>query len=135
MASANASDTVSYAENLRAPIHTEVSSSPQSKAHKLEWDKILKGEPVEINPSVGQGFKCANNFLRPKPIHINMYIHTIPLSLSVKTCNTRAETNERRKGVRLLLLSEEQEEPQPLIHLFLWKYNPELRDCVLCAGL
>jgi hypothetical protein len=47
----------SYLENLRAPIVTAVGEKPKARVHSREWAKIMAGEPVEINPSVGYGFK------------------------------------------------------------------------------
>ena len=54
-------ETVSYAENLRSEVKTEITTRPKSKAHRVEYEKILNGDPVEINPSVGSGYKRAHN--------------------------------------------------------------------------
>lgn len=43
--------------NLRAEIETSVDSKPMVKVHAKEWEKIMQGKPVEINPSIGHGFK------------------------------------------------------------------------------
>jgi hypothetical protein len=43
--------------NLRAEIETSVDSKPMVKVHAKEWEKIMQGHPVEINPSIGHGFK------------------------------------------------------------------------------
>eukprot|EP00889_Picochlorum_renovo_P007237 jgi/Picre1/34267/NNA_001741.t1 len=43
--------------NLRAEIETAVDSKPMVKVHAKEWEKIMQGKPVEINPSLGHGFK------------------------------------------------------------------------------
>ncbi|KAK2079746.1 hypothetical protein QBZ16_002141 [Prototheca wickerhamii] len=43
--------------NLRAPVETATDSKPMVKVHAVEWAKIMAGEPVEINPSVGHGYK------------------------------------------------------------------------------
>lgn len=43
--------------NLRAPVETRVSDKPQVKVHAVEWAKVMAGDPVEINPSVGHGYK------------------------------------------------------------------------------
>ena len=43
--------------NLRADIETSVDSKPMVKVHAKEWEKIMQGKPVEINPSIGHGFK------------------------------------------------------------------------------
>eukprot|EP00775_Hariotina_reticulata_P006625 gene6625-6853_t len=48
---------VSYNENLQAPIQTAVSDAPKVLVHRVEWQKVIHGDPVEINPSVGEGFK------------------------------------------------------------------------------
>jgi hypothetical protein len=46
-----------YHESLRADVQTQVSDSPVAKVHRVEWQKVMSGEPVEINPSVGQGYR------------------------------------------------------------------------------
>lgn len=46
-----------YNTNLRADIATEVNSKPKARVHSREWQKIMEGDPVEINPSVGYGYK------------------------------------------------------------------------------
>ncbi len=33
------------------------SSVPLAKVHRVEWEKVMKGDPVEINPSLGSGFR------------------------------------------------------------------------------
>ena len=43
--------------NLRAEIETSVDSKPMVKVHSREWEKIMQGKPVEINPSIGHGYK------------------------------------------------------------------------------
>eukprot|EP00887_Chlorella_sp_A99_P003648 scaffold7.g3648.t1 len=43
--------------NLRAPIQTKVAEAPTVRVHSVEWRKVQAGEPVEINPSVGHGYK------------------------------------------------------------------------------
>ncbi|KAI3434679.1 hypothetical protein D9Q98_002743 [Chlorella vulgaris] len=43
--------------NLRAPIVTKVADKPTVRVHSVEWRKIMAGEPVEINPSVGHGYR------------------------------------------------------------------------------
>lgn len=44
--------------NLRAPVSTSISESgPSVKVHRAEWVKVLRGDPVEINPSTGHGFR------------------------------------------------------------------------------
>lgn len=50
--------THAYADDLRADVYTEVNSSPKADVHQREWRKIMNGDPVEINPSVGSGLKC-----------------------------------------------------------------------------
>ena len=49
-------DEVLYNKNLRAPIQTEINPSPKARVHQREWAKIMNGDPVEINPSVGSGY-------------------------------------------------------------------------------
>ncbi|WIA11099.1 hypothetical protein OEZ85_011244 [Tetradesmus obliquus] len=46
-----------YNEDLQADIETSVNDSPKVKVHRVEWAKVLAGSPVEINPSLGSGFK------------------------------------------------------------------------------
>ena len=43
--------------NLRAEVATAVSDRPMVKVHAAEWAKVQAGDPVEINPSVGHGFR------------------------------------------------------------------------------
>ena len=50
-------EPLAYNTNLRAPITTEVNSKPKARVHSREWQKIMNAEPVEINPSVGYGYK------------------------------------------------------------------------------
>jgi len=46
-----------YADNLSGGIYTETNANPKAKVHSTEWMKILHGDPVEINPSLGSGMK------------------------------------------------------------------------------
>ena len=48
---------VQYNTDLRADIKSEVNEKPKARVHQVEWRKIMEGEPVEINPTVGHGFK------------------------------------------------------------------------------
>ena len=50
-------DDVLYNKNLRAPTETELNVTPKAKVHRVEWNKIMQGDPVEINPSIGHGYK------------------------------------------------------------------------------
>lgn len=50
-------DDVLYNRNLRASVKTEVNETPKAKVHQVEWNKIMQGDPVEINPSIGHGYK------------------------------------------------------------------------------
>jgi hypothetical protein len=43
--------------NLRAEVVVATADAPQVRVHAREWAKIMAGEPVEINPSVGHGFR------------------------------------------------------------------------------
>jgi hypothetical protein len=43
--------------NLTAEIQSATDDKPMVKVHSREWAKIMRGDPVEINPSVGHGFK------------------------------------------------------------------------------
>lgn len=43
--------------NLRGPINTSVGERPMVKVHAREWGKVMEGEPVEINPSTGHGYR------------------------------------------------------------------------------
>jgi hypothetical protein len=45
--------------NLRADIQTSVDDKPMVKVHAVEWAKVMRGDPVEINPSVGHGYKVS----------------------------------------------------------------------------
>lgn len=49
--------SVLYNANLKAPVYTEVNDSPKARVHQVEWRKIMTGDPVEINPSIGHGYK------------------------------------------------------------------------------
>ncbi|CAG9461483.1 unnamed protein product [Pedinophyceae sp. YPF-701] len=51
--------TKKYLEDLdpQAGIQTEVNDSPKAEVHRTEWKKVMEGLPVEINPSVGDGYK------------------------------------------------------------------------------
>ena len=51
------SDALAYNKNLRAEIETDVNEKPRARVHSVEWRKIMMGEPVEINPSIGHGYK------------------------------------------------------------------------------
>ncbi|KAI8464763.1 MAG: hypothetical protein J3K34DRAFT_380210 [Monoraphidium minutum] len=46
-----------YHTDLRAPVTTVVGPEPHAKVHRSEIIKVRQGLPVEINPSVGDGFK------------------------------------------------------------------------------
>lgn len=46
-----------YYEDLKADIVTFVGENPKALVHSREWQKIMNGDPVEINPSVGHGMK------------------------------------------------------------------------------
>ena len=48
---------VLYNTNLRADIVSEVNDKPKARVHSVEWRKVMNGDPVEINPSVGHGYK------------------------------------------------------------------------------
>ena len=50
-------DDVLYNRNLRAPVETEINETPKAKVHRVEWNKVMQGDPVEINPSTGHGYK------------------------------------------------------------------------------
>ena len=46
-----------YNTNLSAPISAAVNGAPKARVHSREWQKIQNGDPVEINPSIGYGYK------------------------------------------------------------------------------
>jgi hypothetical protein len=46
-----------YNTKLTAPITTAVNEAPKARVHSREWYKIQNGDPIEINPSVGYGYK------------------------------------------------------------------------------
>ena len=50
-------EPVKYCTNLRASVETDVNANPRAFVHSREWKKIMNGDPVEINPSVGHGLK------------------------------------------------------------------------------
>lgn len=50
-------DELAYNKNLRAEIETDVNENPRARVHSVEWRKIHIGDPVEINPSIGHGYK------------------------------------------------------------------------------
>ena len=56
-ASKPVSDALAYNKNLRAEIETDVNENPRARVHSVEWRKIQNGDPVEINPSVGHGYR------------------------------------------------------------------------------
>ena len=56
-------EPLAYNTNLRAPIYTEVNPTPKARVHSREWQKIMNAEPVEINPSVGYGYKVCLVFV------------------------------------------------------------------------
>ena len=47
-----------YNLNHKHALATFVSERPRASVHSREWRKIMNGDPVEINPSVGSGLKC-----------------------------------------------------------------------------
>lgn len=52
-----ATSDLKYNTNLRGPIVTAINPSPKARVHSREHQKILNGDPVEINPSIGYGYK------------------------------------------------------------------------------
>lgn len=50
-------EPLAYNTNLRADIKSSVGDDPKARVHSREWMKIMNGDPVEINPSVGFGYK------------------------------------------------------------------------------
>lgn len=46
-----------YHVALRAPLETAVGAAPRAPAHGAEIARVAAGLPVEINPSVGSGYK------------------------------------------------------------------------------
>ncbi len=57
-------EPLAYNTNLRAPIYTEVNPKPKARVHSREWQKIMNAEPVEINPSIGYGYKVCLVFVQ-----------------------------------------------------------------------
>lgn len=47
--------THAYADDLKADVYVEVNADPKATVHSVEWRKIMNGDPVEINPSIGAG--------------------------------------------------------------------------------
>ncbi len=58
-------EPLAYNTNLRADIQTHTGENPKARVHSSEWVKILNGDPVEINPSVGYGYKVLQKFFVP----------------------------------------------------------------------
>lgn len=58
-------EPLAYNTNLRADIQTHTGENPKARVHSSEWVKILNGDPVEINPSVGYGYKVLQEFFVP----------------------------------------------------------------------
>merc|ERR1712017_52476 len=50
-------EPVKYCTNLRASVETDINENPRAFVNSREWKKIMNGDPVEINPSVGHGLK------------------------------------------------------------------------------
>lgn len=50
-------EPLAYNTNLRSDIKTHAGDKPKARVHSREWEKIMNGDPVEINPSVGFGYK------------------------------------------------------------------------------
>ncbi len=59
-------EPLAYNTNLRADIKSSVADDPKARVHSREWVKIMNGDPVEINPSVGFGYKVQHQLV----IHI-----------------------------------------------------------------
>lgn len=57
MPAENESEIPQYNTNLKVDIVTDINPDPRATVHSREWKKIMMGDPVEINPSVGHGFK------------------------------------------------------------------------------
>jgi hypothetical protein len=69
-------EPLAYNTNLRADIKKVVGADPKARVHSREWLKILNGDPVEINPSVGFGYKV------PSAWHLT----SIAAGMSSETC-------------------------------------------------
>ena len=50
-------EPIKYCTNLQAKVETDINADPKAFVHSREWKKIMNGDPVEINPSVGHGLK------------------------------------------------------------------------------
>lgn len=50
-------EPLAYNTNLDADMKTVAGENPKARVHSREWVKVLNGDPVEINPSVGFGYK------------------------------------------------------------------------------
>merc|ERR1711934_1201880 len=48
---------VKFCTDLRTSVETDINAKPRAFVHSREWKKIMNGDPVEINPSVGHGLK------------------------------------------------------------------------------
>lgn len=48
---------IRYCDSLQAPLETAVGPEPRAPVHRVEWRKVMSGDPVEINPSIGSGYR------------------------------------------------------------------------------
>ena len=76
-------EPLAYNTNLRADIRSSVGDDPKARVHSREWVKVMNGDPVEINPSVGFGYKVqapARHQSRPRKSIAQPYKHRICMS-------------------------------------------------------
>ncbi|GLC34397.1 hypothetical protein PLESTB_000732800 [Pleodorina starrii] len=56
-AGASSAKALKYCADLQGPVQTAMSAEPRAPVHRVEWRKVMNGDPVEINPSIGSGYK------------------------------------------------------------------------------
>jgi hypothetical protein len=49
--------TLRYCEQLRAEVVEAVLEQPTGKMRRCEWAKLREGDPIQINPSIGTGYR------------------------------------------------------------------------------
>ena len=77
------SEPLAYNTNLRADISSEVNEKPKARVHSTEWAKIQNGDPVEINPSVGYGYK----------VNLDMFLRYVAFDTDLDDLNPHPPTH------------------------------------------
>jgi hypothetical protein len=96
-------DPLAYNTNLRADIKSSVGDDPKARVHSREWVKIMNGDPVEINPSVGFGYKVqtpaflsaqlAEAMLAGMESHVYVVIAVSSFGFRLSKASSRCMTN------------------------------------------